>query len=88
VTKLIFAECTVNSNTLLAAGGVASLFCAVQGAVAGDDVIATLNSVTACFKIESAIVFNANAVNVSFRNDCSSPAALGTMKVAIIVYDN
>ena len=91
VTKLLFGECTITSNTLKDSGGVIDSFCAISGVDSDDRAIAIKNSVTGatadrCFDIVLAQPVT-NQVNLVIVNQCGFQSTLGTAKIGIMVYD-
>jgi hypothetical protein len=91
VTKLLFGECTITSNTQKESGGVIDSFCAISGVDSDDRAIAIKNSVgpgTAdrCFDITQAQPVPGKVALV-IVNQCDSPSILGTAKIGVMVYD-
>jgi hypothetical protein len=91
VTKLLFGECTITNNDLLGAGVSTAPACGISGVDSDDRAIAILNHSNnpvgyICFNISAARP-TGGEVEVVIRNECSSPATLGTAKIGIMVYD-
>ena len=87
VTKLIFAECTINAFNSLPPGNAVLQNCTVNGVATDDNVIATKNAGNGCFKIVTAQASQSNNVFIIWRNDCGTNQSLGVGIVSVIVFD-
>lgn len=87
VSNLIFSECTISSSTVWPSGTAGSKTCNVGGAGSGDIALATIQSNgVECFAIRGVTVVT-DGVWVTFGNTCAHSATLGTVRVAIVVFD-
>ncbi|MGI0016589.1 MAG: hypothetical protein ACREBU_24465, partial [Nitrososphaera sp.] len=90
VSKLIFGECTIVSNTQLLPLGTHSSGCALPGAQPGDNAIVTRgvsNTGNDCFVATAALVFSSDNITIRIKNFCTTNQAPGTLTFSVIVYN-
>ena len=84
VSKLIFAKCTDTTQVVLN-GGQAQFICAVPGAAAGDNVVATLNQGNGLLAIEATAL--TDEVLIQLGNSIGQNLNTGDITISIIVFN-